>query len=210
MTLFRRLAGGLVLLAAASSVSAAQANRNFEDAWFWGVKAGGMTYWTNRVAAATAPTAGIEWLLTRRHYAMNLSLEQAFFTSRATVISGTTIETVNIKNMRRATASLFVFPRQFKGFRPYAGIGGSLNVLQEAKLANAAAIDSIRIANENRKSAILPLATIGLQAQYRRFSVFGQGGYQPSGQQWHLNGKEMLFFEAGIRVNLGTSKDDDF
>ncbi|NUR19582.1 MAG: hypothetical protein HOQ12_08640, partial [Gemmatimonadaceae bacterium] len=41
-----RLLAGLALIALAPRVGAAQEGRLFKDSWFFGAKAGNMTYWT--------------------------------------------------------------------------------------------------------------------------------------------------------------------
>ena len=46
MRSIRRLVPGLVLLALAPSVGAAQSGRLFNNSWFFGAHVGNMTYWT--------------------------------------------------------------------------------------------------------------------------------------------------------------------
>jgi hypothetical protein len=208
MRMHRRLALGLTMLAVLPSLSSAQANRNFEDAWFWGIKAGGMTYWTNRVAHATAPLFGAEWLITRKRAGLYVAFDQALFKAKATVVAGqTSVEPVNIKNMRRLTGGLFAFPVKYGGLRPYAGVGLALNWLQESNFTSTAPGDTAIAINEDAKSVVTPVMLLGLQAQYRRFSVFGQGSYVPSGQTFLLSGNELYFFEGGIRINIGSSRE---
>ena len=208
MRMYRRLAVVLSMLAALPSLSSAQAVRNFEDSWFWGIKGGGMTYWTNRVAHATAPLAGADWLITRSRYGMYVALDQAFFTSNATVVAGQAAsEPVRIKDNRRATLAITGFPKSFRGVRPYVGLGVAVNWLQQSNFVNATPSDTAIVINEDARSAATALAMLGAQMQVGRFAVFGQGSYVPTARSFLLGGNEMYVFEGGVRINIGSSRE---
>ena len=63
MRTIRCLTTGLALLSMLPVAASAQVGRNFKDAWFWGAKAGNMTFWTPRVNHGQAQFAGAEWLI---------------------------------------------------------------------------------------------------------------------------------------------------
>jgi len=86
----------LALVALTPTVSAAQSNRLFENAWFWGAKAGLMNFSTG-IENKTAPLIGAEWLITRSKAGLYLSAEQAFFTATGYVFDGNGNQ-VNVKD----------------------------------------------------------------------------------------------------------------
>ena len=65
MRTVRWMSSVLALVALTPVVSAAQSNRLFENAWFWGAKAGLMNFSTGNNNTTTAPLVGAEWLITR-------------------------------------------------------------------------------------------------------------------------------------------------
>ena len=79
MRTVRWMSSVLALVALTPVVSAAQSNRLFENAWFWGAKAGLMNFSTGNNTTTTAPLIGAEWLITRNRAGLYLSAEQAFF-----------------------------------------------------------------------------------------------------------------------------------
>ena len=64
--------------------SAAQAGRQFKDAWFWGAKGGALVYSSNyNTDNAVAPLAGVDWMITRTYGGLYVSFDQAFFSANA-------------------------------------------------------------------------------------------------------------------------------
>src|SRR5580704_2603791 len=81
MRLTRRYAAGLALLVLPALPAKGQAQADhFDNSWFWGVNAGSMLYWTAQSNHALAPSIGLDWLITRRHFALLVGLDQTFFT----------------------------------------------------------------------------------------------------------------------------------
>ena len=64
------------------SLATAQQGRPFKDAWFWGVKAGGLSVADTGGSYSFAPMIGVEWLITRTHGGLYISAGQAFFNQR--------------------------------------------------------------------------------------------------------------------------------
>ena len=64
------------------SLATAQQGRPFKDAWFWGVKAGGLSVADTGGSYSFAPMVGAEWLITRTHGGLYISAGQAFFILR--------------------------------------------------------------------------------------------------------------------------------
>jgi hypothetical protein len=212
MRTVRWLASGLALAAVMPAAASAQAGRHFKDAWFWGAKAGLMTFSTYTTKNAVAPLIGAEWLITRSRAALYVSADQSIFeeTSGFFDSQGTPYE-VTIRDMRRVTMAAMAFPKSFTIFRPYAGVGVAMNFIQDVGFATEPTFESatqarevIRYVGDTRDRAAF-LAIAGLQMQVHRFSVFGQGTIMPAQSRFLFNDRSTLFIEAGIRYNVGGS-----
>src|SRR5438105_4190841 len=79
MRMIRPLTIAAAVVVALPSLSAAQHDRQFKDAWFWGIKGGGLTIADSGQAYRQAPLAGIDWLITRTHGGLYISGGQSFF-----------------------------------------------------------------------------------------------------------------------------------
>lgn len=221
MRMFRALTIAAAVVVALPAVAAAQHGRQFTDAWFWGVKAGGLTFADSGQAYKQAPLAGVEWLITRRNGGLYVSAGQAFFTANnntmvlrdGTAGADSGFRNVQLKNLRRLDVAMMGFPGEHLRFHPYAGIGFTLNAVADAvptgPFGNA---DQITFANqviEQQKVKFSPLVIIGAQARLPWFSVFGQGTVNPTQKDFILyNGRPFNFtYEMGLRYNVGSSKE---
>lgn len=200
MRTIRGLMAGLALVAAVPAVASAQAGTKFTNAWFWGAKAGNMTFWTPRVSHAQAPLFGVEWLLTREKGALLIGAEQAFFMEKS-AINGIS---VNMIDMRRLSFTLLGFPKEFGMLRPYAGPGFSLNMIQSAS-ARGTTLNPDTVAAYRTRWA--PNLTAGVQFQVARFSVFGQGTVMWARERFLLGANELYIVEGGIRYNIGSARE---
>ena len=200
------------LLPALAAAQAPTATRGFEDSWFWGAK-GGVAIFTTGVAGTTrvvAPSAGVEWLITRRNVGAYVSLDQAFFDESAGVydasVTGSARE-VKIGDARRYAAGVYFYPVQYGLVRPYAGLGLAIHVIQRAdpqgtyasEAAQRAVLDAVR----EQSSRVSATFTAGAQAQLGRASVFGQASMMPTRNNFLINGGAHTYVvEAGVRYNL--------
>lgn len=210
----RSLTSGLALVALLPAVGSAQAGRNFKDAWFWGVKFGTMSFSTATDKNVMAPMVGGEWLITRTRGALYISAEQAFFNRMSAVSVGSGLAApVGIHNLQRVTAAVLAFPAVIErkngtSLRPYGGLGVALNFIGSASVADTVAANypgiTSTIHDQNSGAALLAMA--GLQAQYRRFSLFGQTTLMPT-KDFLFNNRATYTLEGGIRINVGTSID---
>ncbi len=204
MRSIRRLIPGLVLLALAPRVGAAQEGRLFKDSWFFGAKAGNMTYWTTTTSHGQAPFLGGETLITRSRGGLYLSLDQAYFDATTRLTDETGSYLLDIKDNRRLTAAAMIFPKAYGWIRPYAGLGFAFNFIQTVKPRTAIGASTAQLIDE-QKTRAAPIVMLGAQLQLLRFSVFGQGSYMPAQADFLLNNNETYFLEAGIRYNIGSS-----
>lgn len=213
MRTVRSMISVLALAALTPAVSAAQSNRLFENAWFWGAKFGIMNFSTGNNNSTTAPLLGAEWLITRNRAGLYLSAEQAFFNTTGYVTDGTGQQyNVALKDSRRYTAALLAFPVNWGTLRPYAGVGLALNLIQHAtvdpsQFTDPDQVDVVDNAVHEERDRVSFLLMGGVQAQYRRFSVFGQATYMPARANFFFSGRSTYILEAGLRYNVGSSID---
>jgi hypothetical protein len=219
MRLLRVLVVATSFAALLAQPSAAQEGRPFKDAWFWGVKGGVLNY-SSSVGTdnAGAPMIGADWLITRTHGGLYVSVDQSFFTTtayyREPYVAGDPY--VNVRNLRRISLTAMGFPMQSPTLHPYVGAGLSLNQIGAAGLQsllafpaqNAAAADSI----QSKKVTFAPMVIAGVQTRLPGFSVFAQGTgtWLQDGFFLHYRAPKrfiQLSLEGGIRYNIGSSID---
>ncbi|MDQ6829058.1 MAG: hypothetical protein M3081_09360 [Gemmatimonadota bacterium] len=208
----RSLASGLAFASLVPAVAAAQAGRNFDDSWFWGAKVGTMSFSTKSAHNVAAPLIGGEWLITRSKGALYISAEQVFF-NRSSVLTSNqgAVVPVSIRDMQRVMAAALAFPGLYgRALRPYGGVGLALNFIRSAHASDSIptsfALNAPQ-AIEDQKSSASVVVIAGLQAQYRRFSVFGQADMMPSTKTFFFNDRATYTISAGLRWNFGTSID---
>jgi len=212
MRTVRWMTSGLALVALLPAVGAAQSSRPFKDSWFWGAKAGIMTFSTMAVSNRVAPSIGFDWLVTRNRGGLYIAGEQFLFNSTAAVQDNAgTQYRVAIRDMRRYTAAALAFPVEWGSVRPYGGVGFSMNLIRRVALidqptdSTMAVVVNSELANQKDRVSFIVMA--GLQAQYRRFSIFGQATYMPAAQDFLLSGRSTYLLEGGIRYNVGSAID---
>jgi hypothetical protein len=207
----RWMALALTCVAAVPAVSSAQ-SRFFQNSWYWGAKAGIMSFSTNLTKNAMAPLVGGEWVITRTHGGLYMAYEQAFFKENAGITDFTgTPFTVKLHNMRRLTAALLAFPGEHRAIHPYGGLGFSLNMIQHVSTiegySNAGQAQSIEDQNSEFKDRASFLLMGGLQAEHRRFALFGQATLMPAQSDFFFSGRMTYIFEGGLRWNVGGAID---
>jgi outer membrane protein W len=207
------LAAAAILPALAGAQSTSQPPRVFADSWFWGAKGGSTMFTTGAqgTSKVSAPTIGAEWLITRTHTALYVSVEQAFFSNTAGVFDASapgSVRSVDISDLRRYNAGVFFFPKQYGSVRPYAGLGLAINVIQNADPQGTySSEDSQQLvfeAVDEQSSRVAAVFTLGAQAQVQqRLSVFAQAATMPTRRNFLINGASNTFvIEAGVRFNL--------
>ena len=220
MRLLRVLTAAIGLAALLPQMSAAQAGRQFKDAWFWGVKTGGLVYSSASTENSAAPLVGAEWLITRTRAGLYVSFDQTFLSTTGNFIDrdpdSTFSRNVSLKNMRRLSLAMMAFPMQSAKYHPYAGFGFSFNQIGGATFQTGfvnstryqIALDSV----QSKKATFTPVLIGGLQARLTKFSVFGQASFMPVQQNFFLYNRNSgaafnASLEGGIRYNVGSSID---
>ncbi len=219
MRTIRALTIATAIVAAIPTIAAAQHGRQFKDAWFWGVKAGGLSLADSAQSYTQAPMAGIDWLITRTHGGLYISGAQSFFKQQAFVLrdraagldSG--LRVVDLKNMRKVDVALMGFPGESLRLHPYVGAGFTFNSIGDAQprgpFGNEDQIASANEVIQAQRAAFSPLFIGGAQYRLTNFSVFGQLTVSPAPKNFILyNGRPLnVGYEIGLRYNVGTSID---
>ena len=220
MRLLRVLTAAIGLAALLPRTGAAQEGRPFKDAWFWGIKGGGLVYSSASTEHSIAPSVGAEWLITRSRAGLYLSFDQAFLNTQGQFLDrdpdSTFYRSVQLKNVRRFQMAAMVFPMQTPRYHPYFGLGLALNEINNASLSGSfatparfqVALDSV----QSKKASFSPTFIGGLQVRNPAFSIFGQAVASPKTRNSFLTtpggGTGVNFsLEGGVRYNFGTSVD---
>lgn len=219
MRTIRALTIAAAVVVALPSVSAAQHGRQFKDAWFWGIKAGGLTFADSAQSYHQAPLAGVEWLITRTRGGLYISAGQAFFNTQtitlrdpaAPVDSGH--REIRLKNMRKLDVALMGFPGQHIRFHPYVGAGFTMgqvsNAVASGPFSNTDQVSYAAAVIQEQKVGFSPILIGGAQWRMQMASVFGQMTMNTAHQGFILyNGRPFNFtYEFGLRYNVGSSID---
>lgn len=213
MRMTRLFIAGVVCAALVPVTASAQRTRDFEDSWFWGVKGGVSAYSPVYGDGETAPTFGAEWLITRTHGALYLSVDQANINAISAVFDPTvegSVRPVEIDKLRRVGFAALMFPKRFGGVRPYAGLGLSLNLIGDASPLVTAddeeVTDGVYERIEDRRSQASLLGMGGVQLQVGRAALFGQASFMPANSRFLLD-DALTFFELGVRYNFGGARE---
>jgi hypothetical protein len=221
MRLLRVLAAATSFAAVLALPSAAQEGKQFKDAWFWGAKGGALVYSSNySTDNSFAPTAGIDWMITRTSGGLYVSVDQSFFSSTGAFgeIGSTGLQSrlVSLRNLTQISAAAVGFPMQSPTLHPYAGVGVSFNRVGSVKpvgayensVQMAAGTDSI----QSKRVAFAPFLMLGVQKLLPRFSVFAQGTGTFLHNDYFLHSPSPKLglqygIQGGIRYNVGSSID---
>ena len=204
----------LFAAAVAPSVTSAQSAREFDDSWFWGVKAGVATYSPTLGSTHSSASYGAEWLITRTRAGLYVSYDEANVSTTSAVFDASadnSFRAVSVDKMHRVSFAALAFPWTFGRVRPYAGIGLTLNVIGDATplLSSSEADVSGEVAQriDDRRSQSALLGMGGVQVQFNRLAVFGQASVAPSSANFLLNNSALGFFEMGVRYNFGSARE---
>ena len=119
----------------APSVISAQSAKEFDDSWFWGVKAGVSTFSPTLGSTHSTASYGAEWLITRTRAGLYLAYDEANVSTVSAVFDASAdngFRPVSVDKMHRVSFAALAFPWTFGRVRPYAGIGLTLNVIGDA------------------------------------------------------------------------------
>jgi hypothetical protein len=204
----------LFAAAVAPSVVSAQSAKEFDDSWFWGVKAGVSTFSPTLGSTHSTASYGAEWLITRTRAGLYVSYDEANVSTTSAVFDASAANSyraVNVDRMHRVSFAALAFPWTFGRVRPYAGLGLTLNVIGGAtpQLSSSETEVSGDVAQriDDRRSQSALLAMGGVQMQFHRLAIFGQASVAPASANFLLNNSALGFFEGGVRYNFGSARE---
>lgn len=221
MRTIRTLMTALVLGAMLPSLAAAQRDRDFKDAWFWGLKLGGMSIPDSGGGWTQAPTVGADWMITRTHGGVYIAASETFFTQhRFMLVDPTTADSgfrpVKLKNLRHIEVLGVGFPGEYHRWHPYIAAGfGASEIGSTTAEGVFSSTDQLLFAQQiidEGKVAFSPVIMGGAQYRLRYFSMFGQVALVPGQRNFLLsNGNSVNFtYEVGFRYNIGSSIEKDY
>jgi hypothetical protein len=196
-----------------SASAGAQAQRNFDNSWFWGVKTGVNTFTAPGHGNTSTADFGLDWLITRTKGGLYVSANQSVFERDVQVFdqaSNTGERTVRVNDLRRITLAGVAFPKHFGGITPYAGLGYTIAVLGDARVfvdsANTFPSNAFLDRVEELRSRGAVVGMGGVQIQTKRAAIFAQETLVPSNRDF-LFSSVLSFLEFGVRWNFGSSID---
>jgi hypothetical protein len=215
MQKLRAVAVAMVATIVVSASANAQEMKNFDNSWFWGFKSGINTFAVPGHGNTSTADLGIDWVITRTRGGLYVSANQSVFERDLEFLdptSNTGQRTVRVNDMRRITVAGLAFPKHFGGITPYAGLGFMIAVLGDARVfvdsANTFPTNSFLDEVEKERSRSSAIGMAGVQIQTRRAAVFAQETLIPANNTF-LFRSVLNFFEFGIRINFGSSIDQD-
>lgn len=182
------------------------------NSWYWGVYGGQTSLFTN-LSSTVAPTIGIDWLITRSAFALNVFAEQAYFNAQSTVTTANSAGPVAIQDMRRVGMSLMLYLPNVRIVHPYVGGGYAFNYLTKASAVAPPADTLFAAAIENERSQGRIFASVGAMIPFRQFAPFAEVSMMPTKgtSSWMVNGdRSALMWKAGLRYNFGSSTSGRF
>jgi hypothetical protein len=221
MRKLRTLTIAAAVIATLPTLAAAQAGREFKDAWFWGVKTGGFSLADSGGGTVQAPMIGVDWLITRTHGGVYMAASETFFSQHTFTLqdpfhADSGLRAISIKNLRRFDVLAMGFPGEFRGWHPYAGAGFTLGEIATAHAEGVfSTVDQLTFAEQvihDNKVSFSPVFMGGGQYRLHSFSIFGQLSLSPTQKTFLLfNGQSWNFsYEVGMRYNIGSSIEKDY
>jgi hypothetical protein len=215
MQKLRAIAVALTAMIVVAASANAQGVKNFDNSWFWGFKSGINSFAVPGHGNTSTVDLGIDWVITRSKGGLYVSGNQSIFQRDLEFgdpTSQTGGRTVRVNDMRRITLAALGFPKHFGGITPYAGLGFMIAVLGDARVfvdsVNTFPTNSFLDEVENERSRSTAIGMAGVQIQTKRAAVFIQNTLVPSNNTF-LFRSVLNFLEFGIRINFGSSIDQD-
>jgi len=201
------------------SLAMAQQGRPFKDAWFWGVKSGGLTVADSAGNYFQAPMLAVDWMITRTHGGLYISAGEAFFNTETLTLrdpnfpADSGVRAIRLNNMRKLDVAVMGFPGDHDRWHPYVGAGFTLNAIADAEgIGTFGSVDQFAFTQamiQQDKVSFSPYGIVGAQYRFTKISLFGQITANPTQHNFLLyNGQPFnVGWEFGVRYNAGTSID---
>ncbi len=210
MTKYRILAGAALMSIAAAPLSA-QRVQDWQYRWFWGVRAGGVSYILPTGGRQVSGLAGAEWLITARRVALHIGYDQSFASATDTFavknLSGTN-NGVSFDGMRQIQIDVVAMIGD-KPLQPYIGGGFVIETLTNAKSTQTPPSATTQAAVTAAASGGFMHIIAGLQYRInKKAAIFGNYSYTAQGRDFLLAGSAQTI-EGGIRYAFLGAKEND-
>ena len=205
------LTGAMVAAAPAAAQQPASKWDVQPNAWYWGVY-GGQTALFTTATTTLAPTVGVDWMITRDNFALNVFAEQAYFTAQSTVFTGDSTANVNMQDMRRVGLAAMVFLPRVRVIHPWVSAGYAFNYITSATPATTVAAgpgrDQLLADVEGARAQSKIFGSAGVMIALRQWAPFAEFTMMPTkgSASWLVNGgRSANIWKAGLRYNFGSS-----
>lgn len=210
------------LLLVNAGTAAAQASRGFKDSWFWGAKAGLLSYQVQDAGVSKNNLdimGGGDWMITRTNGGLYVSFDYSFVSADSLFVNDSISpldsvpRVVQLSGMRRFTIAGMLYPMQTYRLHPYIGLGISLSHLSKVEpqgtYRNATQQNLVLSTVQFFRSTATPTFIGGAQLRLPLASLFGQLTASPANDNFFLftGSNWRLTAEAGLRYNVGSSID---
>jgi len=206
---------GLMLVPAVAFAQTSAPAANVRDAWYWGINGGAMVFNAgyDSETAVTAPSVGGEWFIMRQRFALRFAVQQAFFDEQTAVYDPTVSSAarpVDVKDWRRYSIEIYAMPSGDRFMVPYAGGGVALNVIQNAtpvgSFISQESLEQVYTDVDEFSTRASLVMAAGLQLNFGRAAIFGQGSAMPTRNAFLLNRSAYtMVLEAGVRYTFGSA-----
>jgi len=207
----RMLLSTVLLTAALAAPLSAQRARlqEWQNRWYWGIKAGLMTYQLPTLGNVVVAEGGADWLITHRSAALYISYARSFQSEVDTFrLSGLgSVEEVAFDGLQKITVGVTAMIGNSR-LQPYLGGGFALHVLANAHSTTANPSTAVATAISDASSGAQVFVIGG--AQYRlgaKSAVYASWQYSPLGRTYILQGGTSSL-EAGFRYAFLNAKDE--
>jgi hypothetical protein len=211
MSRYRMLLSTLLLATAVAQPLSAQRQRlqEWQNRWYWGAKAGLMTYQLPTLGNVVVAEAGGDWLITHRRAALYISYARSFQAEQDTFavagLAGTNNE-VAFDGMQKISVGMSAIIGNSR-LQPYVGGGFALHILVNARstIPNAPVQVSDAISDASSGAFLFMLGGL----QYRigeKGALYASWQYSPLGRSYLLQGGTSSL-EAGFRYAFLNAKD---
>ncbi|HEY2804317.1 MAG TPA: hypothetical protein VGI92_00505 [Gemmatimonadales bacterium] len=210
MARHRILLGAAMMVLAAAPLKA-QRVEDWQYRWFWGARAGMVSYTLPTSGRQFTGEAGAEWLITARRVALHIGYDQSFTGAADTFavkgLSGTN-NAVSFDGMRQIQIDVVAIIGD-KQLQPYIGGGFVIETLTNARTTQV----PFSQATQNNVSAAASggFMHIIAGAQYRmgkKAAIFANYSFTSQGRDFLLAGSAMTI-QGGIRYAFLGAKEND-
>lgn len=210
MRVHRYLIGATMLALGAAKPLSAQAIQDWQYRWYWGARAGVLSYSLPSFGRQFTGVAGAEWLITARRVALHIGYDQSFAgATDSFAISGLSgREEVTFDGIRQIQIDVVALIGD-KALQPVVGGGFVIQTLTNAHSTQANASTTVQDAIATAASGGFLHLMAGAQYRIsRKAAVFGNFGYTTQGRDFLLAGSAMSF-QGGIRYAFLAAKEND-